>query len=431
MGPDQEDARMSAVTRCPRPVRLPIALIALLLPAAALAQVAPPAAATATAAAPAFTWKITGNWSVWALDQRNFFLGKDVPLDDADYVVQNVRVQARVGNDAVGGVLRLDAAQGWWGVDNSPDTEPAVSQQPDGTVSTSTAYNPYALFRNKDTNYGVHFDHAWLYVQAPWLPLRLEAGRQHFSVGNKLVLDQDLDGLRLISEPTAGVRVEAFWTKVSEGLGSYKSPVGALMNDDGQRDDADLYGAVAQVGRGDHRVELFGLHYRDRVPGWDWNAQHGVAWRCRASASDANQSTSVPASARTVTPATMSSTPGCAGSGSRCSATNSGATAVGVGMWLSCACARRNFTRSRIERRERSDMVGLAWCRGHVRATLRYGHGVAMAGFVGWIRTSPTCRRAASAAAAPRCGCLCRDSLRRVFAGRRARGCDDQTSRQR
>jgi hypothetical protein len=32
--------------------------------------------------------------------------------------------------------------------------------------------------------------------------------------------------------------------------------------------------------------------------------------------------------------------------------------------------------------------MGLAWCRGHVRATLRYGRGVAMAGFVGWIPSS-------------------------------------------
>lgn len=31
-------------------------------------------------------------------------------------------------------------------------------------------------------------------------------------------------------------------------------------------------------------------------------------------------------------------------------------------------------------------MMGLAWCRGHVRATLCYGRGVAMACLVGWIR---------------------------------------------
>ena len=33
-------------------------------------------------------------------------------------------------------------------------------------------------------------------------------------------------------------------------------------------------------------------------------------------------------------------------------------------------------------------MMGLAWCRGHVRATLCYGRGVAMACLVGWIRQS-------------------------------------------
>ena len=33
-----------------------------------------------------------------------------------------------------------------------------------------------------------------------------------------------------------------------------------------------------------------------------------------------------------------------------------------------------------------ADQMGLAWCRGHVRATLCYDFAVAMAGFVGWIR---------------------------------------------
>ncbi len=260
----------------------PVAVPAPAAPAPAPQPASPPAVAPAPPApvnpavqpgkgAPAsldadkFDFKLTGLFTVWGLNQRNFFLG-DVAnaLNDADYVVQNFRFGLTAGTKWVGGVLRLDAAQGWWGTDNSPDYTKKLVKQADGSYLLEDEVNPYAMFRDKDTNYPVHFDHAYLYAQLPDFPLRLEAGRQYFTVGNLLVLDNDYDAVRLRGVKLAGMLdVQAWWAKVAEGSGAMVTPSGKVMNDDKAWQDANLFGLDLEATLGDHKVEAFGLYYDD------------------------------------------------------------------------------------------------------------------------------------------------------------------------
>jgi hypothetical protein len=204
-------------------------------------------------------FSISGVYTIWALNQRNFLLGADNVLDDADYVVQMLRLNAAFDKENYGVVTRFDAAQGWWGADNDPDVESVESA--DGT-STET-YNPYKLFRDKDTNYDIHFDHAYGWVKVPGVPVRVQAGRQYMQAGHKLVLDQDLDGVMVAISPTESVRVELLGAKISEGYGSTKAPTGALMSDDDIYADANLGGGRVLLTLAPATVELFGLYYID------------------------------------------------------------------------------------------------------------------------------------------------------------------------
>ncbi len=203
---------------------------------------------------------ISGVYAIWVLNQRNFLLGADSTLNDADYVVQMLRMNTVFDRGHYGVAARFDAAQGWWGVDNDPNVE--AIEDADGT--STTTYNPYKLFRDKDTNYGVHFDHAYGWVELPGVPVRVQAGRQYMQVGHKLVLDQDLDGVNVTIAASDAVRLTLLGAKISEGDGSTKAPSGALMSDEERYADASLAGGRLLLTLAPATVELFGLYYIDR-----------------------------------------------------------------------------------------------------------------------------------------------------------------------
>jgi hypothetical protein len=215
--------------------------------------------------APPITVKLSGKYALWILNQHGFLLGKDATLDDADYAVQMLRLNLTAGTPTWGAVARLDAGQGWWGADNTPDVTGGVSTDADGNVSSIASYNTYKLFGSKDTNYAVHFDHVYAYVQ-PNLPfkLRLQVGRQYFKAGHKLVLDEDYDGVRLIIKPHEKIGFDLMYAILSEGLGSYKNPKGLLMNDDGNFADAHIMGGTFNAALGPVKLGVFGFHYWDK-----------------------------------------------------------------------------------------------------------------------------------------------------------------------
>lgn len=251
-----------AAAAAPAPAPAPVATPS---PAPVNPAVQPGKGAPAALEADKFDFKLTGLFSVWGLNQRNFFLG-DVAnaLNDADYVVQNFRFGLTAGTKWVGGVLRFDAAQGWWGTDNSPDYSRKLVKEADGSYTLQDEANPNAMFRDKDTKYPVHFDHAYLYAQLPEFPLRLEVGRQYFTVGNLLVLDNDYDAVRLRGVKLGGLLdVQAWWAKVAEGSGAMLTPAGKVMNDDKAWQDTNLFGLDLEATLGDHKIEAFGLYYDD------------------------------------------------------------------------------------------------------------------------------------------------------------------------
>ncbi|MDP2304703.1 MAG: hypothetical protein Q8P18_01580 [Pseudomonadota bacterium] len=239
----------------------------------ALALAADPSSPTPPAAPPKplLLVDISGQYSLWNLQQHNFLLGAEHPLDDAAYTVQNLRIKVGLGRERYGVVARLDAAQGWWGVDNSPTNGYAVTTDDAGT-STTRVYNDDGLFQDKETAYGIHFDLA--YGWAAFGPLEVRGGRQSYSVGNKLVLDEDYDGVTVLLRPKGPVGAEAFWAKVSEGKNAYQLPGATLMSDLDDNSDANVFGAKATYTSPIVNAELFGLYYADTIAeDWAWLPQ--------------------------------------------------------------------------------------------------------------------------------------------------------------
>lgn len=241
-------------------------MIFLLLSSALAAETTDPEGPTTIA--------ISGLYSAWWMHQKDFTFGSENIYDDTDLLVQMLRVNAKLEKKAYGVVTRFDAAQGWWGVDNDPATSTTYVYDPaTGTLSSSTSYNADGLFQDKDTNYGVHVDLAYGWVQFPSVPVRLSVGRQYYGVGHKLVLDEDYEGAILTVSPGTVFSGELSWAKVSEGYGSYRSPTGALMTDNAEiselnpallgTEDADLFGAKATLKLKPGPVEVFGLYYND------------------------------------------------------------------------------------------------------------------------------------------------------------------------
>lgn len=240
-----------------------------------------PAPAPATSAPAPATSKLDlpdlvsfhGNYQLWGLNQHGFLLGADVPLDDADYVVQMMRGNLKVGSDGFFVTTRFDAAQGWWGVDNEPESELVTRAGADGVLVDERLYNPYALFRNKETNYTIHFDHAFATIQIPKTPITVKAGRQPYALGHMLVLDMDLDGVQVQIKAHKAVEIGLFWALMSEGKGSYKYPLGTLMTDKDGNADANLFGIDIKGTVGPMKLGLFAAAYLDGSGKDDTGAQ--------------------------------------------------------------------------------------------------------------------------------------------------------------
>jgi hypothetical protein len=269
----QEPSPVPAVSTEPAPVVSPIAVTSPVEPAAPAAVAAPeggaptppPAPVAEPAAAPALKpFELGALFTVWGLTQNNFLLGREHPLDDAAYTVQMLRLSGKFNKPDYGIVAQADLAQGWWGVDNSPNNATVVTVDGDGNPVGTPTYNADALFANKDTKYAVHVDLAYGWVNVDLgIPWQVRAGRQFFGVGHKLVLDVDLDGVQIEARPSETVRVQAWFAKMSEGAGSFLVPKGLLMSDQEEYADAALVGLVGSIDPGEHHVEAYVLGYQD------------------------------------------------------------------------------------------------------------------------------------------------------------------------
>lgn len=231
-----------------------------LIPAVAIILLAAPAAAAAQegeAAAPEepkLEINLSGFYAFNGYTQNNFFLGRDVVAvvsDGDDYGIQLLRLQPEISWGRNVGknlriVFRIDMAQGIWGVDNSQrdNFRPGFSDN----------------FNNKDTNYTVHVD--WAYVEATVPKLgdtTFRVGRMKNALGNLLVLDQDGDGLQFGKNGERWGYLVGF-TKMFEGVDGLTDEHSPTL--DGR--DADLFFLDLNFRAGACNLRPFLAYYQDQ-----------------------------------------------------------------------------------------------------------------------------------------------------------------------
>jgi hypothetical protein len=158
--------------------------------------------------------QLSGFYAFNGYSQNNFFFGKFSDRDTVggvsdkdEYSIQLFRLTGEFGRgENLKAVVRVDMAQGIWGIDNSRN-----ERELRGGFSN--------LFNRKDTNFLVHLDWAYVDYTYPKWRMNFKVGRQKHMLGNMLILDQDSDGFQ-ISKMWDGSRLSFFWAKMSEGADS-------------------------------------------------------------------------------------------------------------------------------------------------------------------------------------------------------------------
>ena len=201
---------------------------------------------------PEFAITLSGFYAFNGYTQNNFFLGRDRPglvSDQDEYGIQLLRLQPEIAyGENLKAVVRLDMAQGIWGVDNEQREldRPGFSN----------------LFNEKETNFEIHVD--WAFVEARVEQLGdalFRVGRMKNELGNRLVLDQDGDGIQI--QKNAGPWTVTFdWTKQFEGVDGLTDEDFGQQGVDGE--DADLLFLEASRSAGGITWSPYVAYYRDQ-----------------------------------------------------------------------------------------------------------------------------------------------------------------------
>lgn len=198
----------------------------------------------------AVDFKVNGVYTAWAQTQHQFTLTKDV-YDDS-YVVQMLRfkVQAII-NENLKIVTRFDMAQGWWGVDNALRG-----------VKRTGATGGSALFDYKDTNFLFHVDQAYADFTIPNTCLGGRVGRMWFGLGNKIMVDNNYDGIQLDIIGKLANKVTLGWAKVNEnGDGLSDASKGGVDTRDADLFTININGSAMD---GKLKYDAFGFYYKDQ-----------------------------------------------------------------------------------------------------------------------------------------------------------------------
>jgi len=210
--------------------------------------------------------KLNGVYNVWGISQNNFFFGANGPLAEKDdYIVQMLRLKLELADkdEDIKVVTRFDLAQGWWGVDNAGDQ----------------GFNG-GQFHNKSTFFDFHVDHAYLDFKAPLVDgTRVAIGRMHFALGNKLVLDDDVDGMKISTTAGPG-KITLSYGKFFEGdvgTGTCGTPVAPItstcvpalgaLNDRGNAGDSNMFIAQYDQALENGSFSAWYLYYSDQGTG--------------------------------------------------------------------------------------------------------------------------------------------------------------------
>ncbi len=199
--------------------------------------------------APKTEFKFNGLYNAWGQMQNDFTMGKTKYRDH--YFVQMFRLNFSFNyGDNIKAITRFDLAQGWWGVDNETPTYAGAS----------------GMFDNKDTHYILHVDQAFLWFNVPSISTAFSIGRFNWTTGNKLVLDNNYDGIsaQIKIDNTNNIKIGA--AKISEGyLGLSDLPKVLPPDSKGGYDarDANLFTASYNTKIGDSKLEFYGMYYND------------------------------------------------------------------------------------------------------------------------------------------------------------------------
>lgn len=210
-------------------------------------------------------FKVNGVYTAWGQSQHNFwFENENKPKYNDNYFVQMLRFKVQgIANDNLKVVTRFDMAQGWWGVDNA-------------LRSVNRPYGKYggsSLFDFKDTNFLFHVDQAYVDFKFPNTPLGFRVGRMWYGLGNKLILDNNYDGIQMDLNKWVGNKITLSYAKVSEGVDGLSDEEKVAPDGRGFYDarDANLFTLNFNGGNENFNYNVFGLYYNDASVG-DSNA---------------------------------------------------------------------------------------------------------------------------------------------------------------
>jgi hypothetical protein len=202
----------------------------------------------------AVEFKIGGVYTAWAQTQKAFNFDKEAYAHH--YVVQMLRFKFQgIANENLRFVTRLDIAQGWWGVDNVLKSK----------IRTDQAGGS-ALFDFKGTNFLVHIDQAYIDFKIPETPFGFRVGRMWYGLGNKIMIDNNYDGIQMDIAGVLGEMLTFGWARVSEGVDGLDDKEVTTPDQRGFSDgrDADLLSIDIFEKFGDLAVHAYGFYYTDR-----------------------------------------------------------------------------------------------------------------------------------------------------------------------
>ena len=196
---------------------------------------------------------LSGFYAFNAYSQQNFFLGAKGAAggvsDNDRYAIHMFRVMTEFGyGEHVKAVVRADLGQSIWGIDND------LREPSRGGFSN--------LFNNKDSAFTTHVDWAYVDFKYPEKGVHAKLGRQHFTLGHQLVLDQDNDGLWVSKTAGAG-KVIFTWSKMFEGADALTDYNSAAVGGADARD-ADLYTFSYSVKSGAWQLDPYFAFYEDK-----------------------------------------------------------------------------------------------------------------------------------------------------------------------
>jgi len=244
--------------RCLRAISISLAVC--LLPALSIADEAKPPPSDGPAAdAPRSRLTLTGLYTTDSYLQKNFFLGaggdttSGLSSDFDAYWTQGLRLHPRlILADNLNVNLALDLAQSIWGLDDE---------------RADTDRSGYAsLYNNKGTFAHLHVDWAYLAYQHRSSKTRWYLGRQKFSLGNEIVLDEDADGIQIYRDfPSWRASLGFGAAKQSESVDGFSDSRVIRADSTGHDSrDADLFYVEWTRQTDRMRINPFYVHYIDR-----------------------------------------------------------------------------------------------------------------------------------------------------------------------